>query len=512
MKKIFILLINVFVITLTYSQITFQKTFSITEGRSVEPTYDGGYILAGNTRAFGAYHSVLIKYSCEGSIEWSRSYGEAAAFHHYGHCVIQTKDSGFVMTGAYRASGNVCITKTDKMGNIIWYKVFEAIEAWKVKQTLDGGYIIIANPGYFIKLDQSGNLQWAKKIGPTSGTISGEDIQQTLDGGYIGISSHFSPIYGEHAFVTKIDQNGTLQWGKYYTLDDEDKGYSILQLSSGEYILEGFSTSASGSNTKNFIIKTDISGNPIWAKAYPFANPSSGFPGFYNEIKLTNDGGFVFGHEYSIGAGYEQFLTKVDNAGAVLWSNAYAKGYLHSLAVTPDNGIVFTGWDATGMNLVKTNSLGISGCDEQPLSAQSLNIVVNVASPALISTTISTISSPAISSFPLIVTSNSLCSIGSCIVEPNLSSDIKVPNIFTPNDDGTNDIFTINCVNIQSLYGDIYNRWGTKIFEWNGVNGGWDGRTSAGLASSSGTYYYIITAKGKDGVNYKEKGFLQLLR
>ena len=90
---------------------------------------------------------------------------------------------------------------------------------------------------------------------------------------------------------------------------------------------------------------------------------------------------------------------------------------------------------------------------------------------------------------------------------------LQIPNVFTPNGDGTNDIFTIDATGISTIDVEIYNRWGTKMCEWHTTNGGWDGRNViSGLPSEAGTYYYIIKAKDIQGKEYNETGFVTLIR
>jgi len=66
--------------------------------------------------------------------------------------------------------------------------------------------------------------------------------------------------------------------------------------------------------------------------------------------------------------------------------------------------------------------------------------------------------------------------------------------------------------NLESVEGEIFNRWGQKMFGWDGVRGYWDGRTQSGSESPDGTYFYIIKAKGMDGVEYLKKGGFSLIR
>ncbi|MCF8276136.1 MAG: gliding motility-associated C-terminal domain-containing protein [Flavobacteriales bacterium] len=108
-------------------------------------------------------------------------------------------------------------------------------------------------------------------------------------------------------------------------------------------------------------------------------------------------------------------------------------------------------------------------------------------------------------------------------VEP--TSLIIVPNVITPNGDGLNDMFPIDPIendffpfkirNIYDFRGEIFNRWGEKVYEWTQPLAGWDGRSTSGLELNSGTYFYVITAKGVDGekvTDYKFNGDVTLIR
>lgn len=86
-----------------------------------------------------------------------------------------------------------------------------------------------------------------------------------------------------------------------------------------------------------------------------------------------------------------------------------------------------------------------------------------------------------------------------------------MPNIFTPNGDGKNDIFSIAINHTDSYSISIYNRWGTKEFESQSPNISWDGRDDAGVEQSDGVYYYIIKSNC-GGKEYDKQGFIHLLR
>jgi len=90
---------------------------------------------------------------------------------------------------------------------------------------------------------------------------------------------------------------------------------------------------------------------------------------------------------------------------------------------------------------------------------------------------------------------------------------LEIPNVFTPNGDGQNDEWLIHAKSIKEFKCTIYNRWGKKIYEWDDVTKGWNGKINGnGADASPGVYYYVITAKDKKDKEYEEKGYFYLLK
>lgn len=91
--------------------------------------------------------------------------------------------------------------------------------------------------------------------------------------------------------------------------------------------------------------------------------------------------------------------------------------------------------------------------------------------------------------------------------------EIEIPNVFTPNNDGLNDVFRVQydkkMVHLYRMR--IYNRYGEMIFETNDVEKGWDGTT--GLeAVNTGVYVYYIEAQCPNETSTFIKGNVTLLR
>ncbi len=93
------------------------------------------------------------------------------------------------------------------------------------------------------------------------------------------------------------------------------------------------------------------------------------------------------------------------------------------------------------------------------------------------------------------------------------TAGLSMPNIFTPNGDGVNDVFQPNAHGLTSLTCTIYDRWGIKITDLDtSAQQYWDGHTTSGIACSDGTYFYILKATDVNGKTYSLKGFIQLIR
>jgi gliding motility-associated-like protein len=90
--------------------------------------------------------------------------------------------------------------------------------------------------------------------------------------------------------------------------------------------------------------------------------------------------------------------------------------------------------------------------------------------------------------------------------------DLLIPNVFTPNGDNTNELFTIETKQLKSIEGEIYDRWGIKMYAWDSLKEAWNGKTKNGSDAPEGTYYYIINATTFKGKKLTTKGSLMLLR
>jgi gliding motility-associated-like protein len=90
-------------------------------------------------------------------------------------------------------------------------------------------------------------------------------------------------------------------------------------------------------------------------------------------------------------------------------------------------------------------------------------------------------------------------------------ASIYVPNVFSPNNDGSNDVFKAYITDVNTYNFKIYSRWGTLVFETTDFNESWDG-TFEGTQAPNDAYIYLITYTGGDGISGTINGNVTLIR
>jgi Secretion system C-terminal sorting domain len=274
--------------------IQWQKSLGGTNGElgwSMATTFDGGYVVAGNSYSndgdvTGNHGSSsdywVVKLNDTGGIQWQKSLG--GTFIDYARSIQQTADSGYIVAGAAQSNnGDVSglhgnydywIVKLNDTGGIRWQKClggFNFDDAYWIEQTSDHGYIVAGNSRsingnvtgnhggddcWIVKLDDTGRIQWQKSLG---GSLSdgAASIQQTTDGGYIvGGSSNSNDleVSGNHGsadcWVVKLDDTGAIQWQKSLGGSGSESASCIRQTGDG-YIITGSSNSTDGDVTGN---------------------------------------------------------------------------------------------------------------------------------------------------------------------------------------------------------------------------------------------------------------------
>jgi gliding motility-associated-like protein len=88
---------------------------------------------------------------------------------------------------------------------------------------------------------------------------------------------------------------------------------------------------------------------------------------------------------------------------------------------------------------------------------------------------------------------------------------IFVPNAFSPNGDGINDVLYVRSIYAEEVYFVVFNRWGEKVFETNDITIGWNG-IYKGRDADPGVFDYYLEVKCFNQVYFKKKGNITLIR
>ena len=349
------------------------------------------------------------------ALQWQKNYGGSAG--EIARSVQQTTDGGYIFAGTTvsidsnivgnHGLGDYWVVKTDPLGIVQWQKCYGGSsyeDAYCIKQTLDGGYIIagttFSNDGdvtgnhgatdiWIVKIDQLGILQWQKCYGG-SNYEDIRSIQQTTDGGYIfagwtdswdgDITIHHG---GDDVWVVKTDQNGQIQWQKCYGGTDNDGASGIQQTTDGGYIIIALTNSTNGDVTFNhggddyWLIKIDSFGLIQWQKCYGGSAEDDAYGGG----QQTSDGGYILcgtsecndGDVTGNHGGWDYWVVKTDHLGALQWQKCYGGTNFDeecSVQQTTGGGYILCGFsqsndgDVTGNHggqdywVVKTNPSG----------------------------------------------------------------------------------------------------------------------------------------------------------
>jgi gliding motility-associated-like protein len=91
---------------------------------------------------------------------------------------------------------------------------------------------------------------------------------------------------------------------------------------------------------------------------------------------------------------------------------------------------------------------------------------------------------------------------------------LEIPNVFSPNNDGINDIFRLIKNPFKSYEVIILNRWGNELAKTEVTDDDylWDGRLGNNQIALEGVYFYAIKGFQIDGVYREEQGFFHLIK
>jgi hypothetical protein len=247
---------------------------------SVRQSTDGGFIAVGSTYSFGAgsYDIYLIKTDAFGNLLWSKVYGGSSLDE--GKAIELTSDGGYIITGTTVVSSiayNSYLLKTDFNGNVLWSKAYGGTAngnyGFSVDNTAGNGFAITGYTGsgagnddaFLIRTDSAGNLQWSKTYGNTRYERA-NSVRHTSDGGFVlaGVTNRLSG--GNLNYIIRTDSNGDTLWTRCF--GGTGLATSIRETNDSGFICYGYVTMFPLSQV-GYVVKTDPDGNSNNCHQYP---------------------------------------------------------------------------------------------------------------------------------------------------------------------------------------------------------------------------------------------------
>lgn len=393
-------------------------------GYSMNPVPSGGYIIGGFTSMYSTENQdeefLVIKTDDSGDIEWQKNYGGSE--NEQLRSIRPTADGGYIMAGETASNnGDVSgnhggqldwwIVKTDADGEIEWQKCLGGSGqdgARDIYPVSDGyiavGYVISEdgdinatlpnNDGmwflWVVKLDLIGNIQWKKLVlneGGYANSVSG-----TADGGCIiaGRGMEFPVSEGsamEDFYVLKLDASGNTIWEKYLGGTNSEEAFYVKTTPDGGCIVTGSAWSEDGDVSENkggpdaWLVKLDETGDIEWERSFGGSNGDASLAANFTSdggyiatlLGFSNDGDFIENQ-----GDIDCWVVRLDNEGNTLWlKNIGSEGYDDSYAIHPiaEGGFIMAGnifctGDIEGSNdslsfwMVKLDEEEISGLED----------------------------------------------------------------------------------------------------------------------------------------------------
>jgi uncharacterized repeat protein (TIGR02543 family) len=244
---------------------------------SLQPTSDGGAIIAAETYSFGAGESDiwLLKASSTGDIEGQATFGGSS--YDWPSFIQETSDGGCIASGSTYSFGaggaDIWIIKLSSTGVIEAQATLGGSEDdWSssVLETDDGGCVVFGNTQSFgtggvdiwvLKFDSDGNIEEQATFGGSEDDLS-LFVSPTSDGGCIvaGYTESFG-AGGKDIWLLKTSSTADIEWQKTYGGTEDEVAYSVQQTSDGGYIVAGYSTSFGAGEENLLVMKLDSDGD-----------------------------------------------------------------------------------------------------------------------------------------------------------------------------------------------------------------------------------------------------------
>lgn len=266
------------------------------------------------------------------TVMWSETFGGDAADGARG--IVRAGDGGFVVAGFTRSFGagasDLYLVRTNGDGQILWWGAYGGDgedSGYSVAPTAAGGFVAAGfttsfgegdRDLYLIKVDADGAEQWWQTFGGSASDV-GRSVIETADGGFVVCGTTESFGAGEDdVYLLKTDAVGNQLWTRTFGGEAADTGRSVVEADNGDLIVSGATGSFGGGNRDVLLVRTDPEGREKWRTT---VGPSPFFD-WGNCVIETADGDIVTAGSGDVhGADLlEVLLSRSDADGNLEWA------------------------------------------------------------------------------------------------------------------------------------------------------------------------------------------------
>ena len=436
-----------------------------------------------------------------GQLVWIKQFAEY--IDHAPRAITVTTDHKIVITGQAVISGlfftNIFVMTLNSNGGFLKRKLFttyyddevHAICADKFGNVGITGYSYFLNSQwdmFFLKLNGQLNMLQSKFY--DGGSSQGEQAR------YISASANNTfAIFGDEGgfnernpALLKLDANGSITWSRRYTISPQYTNYIFhgSQCTDGGFLMTGDARPVNQFRIAPFI-KTDSIGDMgcfnsalnLSARNELFTESDSSLLEF--NLPLIPNTTPVAYSTLSLPTSNTAFCQSLVPCGTFTWQQD---------SVCPSPCYTFTQTSLITNSWLWTFENGNPSSSTAPAPPQ-----VCYSSPGPHEVTL-TLTNPVGS----VTYSQSIL--------PEIDCPFTIPNIFTPDGDGVNDIFYCKGLT-ESFSLQIYNRWGLELFSSDVPGKWWDGNSGSGEPAPTGVYFFILNLPASDRTF---KGPVELVR
>lgn len=234
----------------------------------LDPTEDGGCVVAGETTVDRSHDAWVIKLDALGQVQWEMAYG--GPYWDSAQSIRSTADGGYIVTadnGSYEGPGEdsaYWILELDAEGAVRWQRIYNiGFYAYNSAiQGIGGGHFIFSGEYggvWIMELGGGGDVEWQRSYRDISYFPHVTPLRS--GDGYVASGPQLKDSDTSFISLFRIDAGGNPAWERHYGAEGHTAGGSLVEAADGGLVLAGGTDSAGAGMTDGLILKMDPTGN-----------------------------------------------------------------------------------------------------------------------------------------------------------------------------------------------------------------------------------------------------------